>query len=78
MEPPMFLTAQEVEILTGYSQPARQANYLRKQGIPHEINRLRMPIVLRSAVESRLTPKSHPRHTSPDFSAVRNGSKTQK
>lgn len=50
----MFLTAEELEQLTGYRpcQRARMIRWLTKQGIPHTVNKLGNPVVLRSDIES--------------------------
>ena len=48
---PLFLTAQELRELTGYTVKARQIDQLRTMGIAFRINGCGRPVVTRSAVE---------------------------
>lgn len=50
----MFLSDEELEKLTGYepNQRRRICAWLDERGIPHTVNRLGDPVVLRSAIES--------------------------
>lgn len=50
----MFLTAEELEILTEYSKAALQCKELRRLGLPFEPSRTGRPIVLREVVIDRL------------------------
>lgn len=46
----LFLTPEEVEELTGYSQAARQRKYLNQYGIPFYTTAAGTPKILRSAL----------------------------
>ena len=54
MEFALFLTADEVNALTGFKTPARQVDWLRTKGWRFEINGNRRPIVARKYVEKML------------------------
>ncbi|MFZ4289003.1 DUF4224 domain-containing protein [Variovorax sp. HJSM1_2] len=54
MEFTLFLTAQEINILTGFKTPARQVDWLRAKGWRFELNGNRRPIVARKYVENML------------------------
>lgn len=54
MEPGIFLTSEEVGILTGFKTPARQVEWLRTKGWRFEINGNRRPIVARKYAEKML------------------------
>lgn len=47
----LVLSRNEVKALTGSPQRARQAAFLRKNGIRHYLNAYNWPVVLRSSVE---------------------------
>ena len=49
-----FLSSNEVEILTGFKLPSRQATWLHKKGWRFEINGNRRPIVARKYAEKML------------------------
>ena len=49
----MFLSAQEIEILTGFQRKARQIAQLKRMGIPFFVNGSGRPVVTRGAVEGR-------------------------
>jgi hypothetical protein len=51
-----FLTKDEVAELTGLKSKRRQAEQLRKMGLPFWINAAEAPIVPRSAIEGKVTP----------------------
>lgn len=40
-----FLTALEVELLTGYRKPAKQIQWLSRNAVPHYVNRQGRPVV---------------------------------
>jgi len=62
----MFLTLEEIEILTGFQQKGRQIVQLRGMGIPFFVNGSGRPIVTRGAVEGRAEkPASHTHSWSP-------------
>lgn len=48
---PLFLTAEELQTLTGYAVRARQIAQLRKMGIAFRINASGRAVVTRAAVE---------------------------
>lgn len=50
----LFLTWDELEILTGFKTPARQVEWLRTKGWRFEINGNRRPIVARKYAEKML------------------------
>ena len=54
MEITIFLTSDEVEALTGFKLPARQAKWLSAKGWRFEINGNRRPIVARKYAENML------------------------
>lgn len=43
-----FLDAAELVTLTGYKRPADQIRWLLRNHIPHNVNRLGRPVVLRN------------------------------
>lgn len=49
----MFLTKAEVADLTGYQQPSRQVEQLRRQRIPFHLNAAGHPKVARAILEGR-------------------------
>lgn len=49
----LFLTDEELVLLTGYRQHSKQADRLRAQHIPFHTNRAGHPRVTRAAVEGR-------------------------
>lgn len=50
----MFLAREDVELLTGQKRPSAQIRWLSARGYQFEINAKGHPVVLRSAVESKL------------------------
>lgn len=54
METPLFLTADELNTLTGFKTPARQVEWLRTKGWRFEINGNRRAIVARKYAEKML------------------------
>lgn len=65
----MFLTADEVEDLTGLKRPSAQAHWLRANGWPVETDAAGRPKVLRSVVEARMgAVMSQP--TAPNWEAI--------
>lgn len=54
MDAPIFLTSDEIGILTGFKTPARQVEWLRTKGWRFEVNGNRRPIVARKYVEKML------------------------
>lgn len=50
----MFLTAEDLENLTGYVVAAYQCKWLDRNGYPFELTRAGRPRVLRAFVEKRL------------------------
>lgn len=53
-ESTLFLTYDEVNMLTGFKTPARQVEWLRTKGWRFEINGNRRPIVARKYAEKML------------------------
>lgn len=51
---PLFLTADEVSVLTGFRLPSRQTSWLQKKGWRFEINGNRQPIIARKYAEKML------------------------
>ena len=51
MSQDLFLTTAEIVMLTGYKMPAKQAEWLAKNGIRHWIARTGRPMVPRSAID---------------------------
>jgi hypothetical protein len=47
----MFLTKEELSILTGFKRSSKQCDQLRKQGVPFRVNAHGDPIVCRTAIE---------------------------
>lgn len=47
----IFLAKEDLETLTGYRLPAKQQEWLAKNGIPHSINAAGRPVVLRAILE---------------------------
>lgn len=54
MESPLFLTADELNTLTGFKTPTRQVEWLRTKGWRFEINGNRRAIVARKYAEKML------------------------
>lgn len=52
----MFLTAADLETLTGYVQPAAQLRWLTRNGVRHWVARTGRPVVPRSAVDGSRQP----------------------
>lgn len=48
---PMFLTKDEIAMLTGYKRRGLQCDQLRAQGIPFRVNAHGEPVVCRSTIE---------------------------
>jgi hypothetical protein len=71
MDLAIFLTSDELEALTGFKLPTRQAKWLRAKGWRFEINGNRRPIVARKYAENMLgcgVPEE--RSYRPNFSAM--------
>ena len=51
----MFLNHVELEQYTGYKRPSDQIKALRKNGVPFDLARNGRPVVLKEAVEQRLS-----------------------
>lgn len=60
----MFLSRDEIANLCRTPQRARQAAFLRKNGIKHYLDAHDWPVVLRSSVEGTAAPKTPPVWTS--------------
>lgn len=67
----MFLTADELADLTGYRQPARQVEQLRRQRIPFHLNRAGHPKVARAILEGRKEAAPKESTWSPSWAANR-------
>lgn len=68
----MFLTDEEVVLLTGYRKPKLQRQQLRLQGLSFLEDAFGRPRVLKETVQSLLTPKAPAsRRTRPNFEALK-------
>lgn len=63
----LFLTADELRELTGYTQGAAQIRWLRKNGIQHTVRADGKPRVIPAA----LSPNQKPLSRGPNYDAVR-------
>lgn len=68
----MFLTATDLELLTGRTRPSAQALWLKRHGFRFEMNALGRPVVLISAVEHKLGPSVRSQ-SQPNFAALQDG-----
>lgn len=66
----MFLTADEIEDLTGLKRPKAQAHWLRVNGWPVETDAAGRPKVLRSVVEARMGAVTTPGNFAPNWEAL--------
>lgn len=66
----MFLTPEEIHDLTGYRQPARQIEMLKKQGIPFHVNAAGHPKVARAIIEGRSKEKRITSTWTPSWAAT--------
>lgn len=64
----MFLSSDDITILTGYVQPAAQIRWLQRFGIRHFVRADGRPIVMRTALEEA-APERRP--SAPNFDAMR-------
>lgn len=71
---PLVLTSQELRDLTGYAQPSKQAEVLRKAGIRHIVGPDGHPRVARVWLTESPT-SSKNRRTEPALGALRRGQK---
>lgn len=69
-----FLTDEQVEDLTGYVQPKRQAAWLSENGIKAYTNARGKVRVPREAIAGRLQIASKSKRTAPDFTKVQRAS----
>jgi len=70
----MFLTPEQIEQLTGLTQPAAQYRYLVEQGYSPDKDRQGRPILLADAVYKRQGVQSTmKRKTQPNFGALTDG-----
>lgn len=68
----MFLTAADLEALTGYKLPAHQRRWLTRHGYPFDVAASGRPVVARSYVEMRLGGKiASPAKTTPNLAALK-------
>ena len=68
-----FLSAEEVEHLTGFKLPRHQARWLSAKGWRFELNANRKPIIARGYVERMLgCSEVEQRQARPNFMALRN------
>lgn len=51
----IYLTPDELEILTGYKRPADQARWLERQGVPFSLNARGRPVVRRDMDKTATT-----------------------
>ncbi len=64
----MFLTPEEITILTGYRYPKKQIPQLRRMGVKFLQNAAGLPVVPRSSVEARI---SGERTVEPNWAAMK-------
>lgn len=64
----LFLTEDELLILTGYKYPKLQCKWLTDNGYPFDINRMGKPSVSRSLFTCRET--TRPKNEEPNFGAI--------
>jgi hypothetical protein len=64
----MFLTEDDLVVLTGRPQKSKQIEQLRKMGVPFYVNAVGKPIVARATIEGRPTKVKppEPRWSPPD------------
>lgn len=65
-----FLTAADVEALTGLVQPRAQARWLRERGYRCEARPGKHPAILWAEVEARLVGVAKKRSTEPNWNSV--------
>ena len=53
----MFLTQDDLIILTGYKRACKQIEYLKKIGIPYWVNRFGKPVVSRDMEAKKSAPR---------------------
>lgn len=67
-----FLSAEEIEVLTGYKLPMRQVSWLRTKGWRFELNGNRKPVIARRYAEKMLGCDDQGREpVRPNFAALR-------
>lgn len=49
---PGLLTPEEISRVTGYERPADQVRFLRKNGVPHTVNRKGEPVLTWAAIHA--------------------------
>jgi hypothetical protein len=67
----MFLTAEEIEQLTGYLINTKQIEWLRNRVWKYEVSRTGRPVVLRSYAESKLSDEARNQEWSPNVASLR-------
>lgn len=67
----MFLTADEIEALTGYKKPKLQRRWLLDNGYRFEVRADGRPAVLASAVTARLDARARKPAAEPNWEALR-------
>ena len=72
----LFTPAAEIEALTDYKYPAKQIEWLRKNGVRHTVGRSGRPKVMRAELERILLGGVASAPNAPDLSEI-NGKKTQ-
>lgn len=71
MNDPLFLTADELKTLTGYSQKSRQCGWLRERKWKFEANAFGDPNVSRDYANQRLGASKEPARTAPEWGNLR-------
>jgi hypothetical protein len=67
----MFLTEKEVSDLTGYKQPSKQVEMLRRQGIPFHVNAAGHPKIARAIIEGKTAkPEPTQKTWTPSWAAI--------
>lgn len=73
----MFLSATDIQRLTGYHRPSAQIRWLQHNGWRYSVNGLRVPVVAVAESERKLVDGSSAvKYQEPDFSGINDGSAT--
>ncbi|MBD2795413.1 DUF4224 domain-containing protein [Xenorhabdus sp. 18] len=73
MSEPIYLTDEELILLTGFKQKSHQIKWLTANRIHHYVNKLGRPIVIRSEFTGNYRQQVSTKVESPDFGALLNG-----
>ncbi|HGJ5863881.1 MAG TPA: DUF4224 domain-containing protein [Arsenophonus nasoniae] len=73
----IYLSDDELSVLTGYKQKKSQIKWLEQNKLPHLVNKLGKPIVFKEILFTKQRVTFEP-EVEPDFGALINGQETQK